>query len=72
MSGWTSVLNKLPENGVDVLVTGLNFGTGPNRHYCVARQVDDDDDYFYVIDGEEGIVEELRFIDYWMPLPEAP
>ena len=72
MSEWISISDKSPENGVDVLVTGFNFGTGPDRHYCVARRVYDDDDYFYVIDDEEGVAEELRFIDYWMPLPEAP
>ena len=72
MSEWISVSNKLPENGVDVLVTGFNWGTGPDRHYCVGRKDADVADYFYVIDDEEGIAEELHFIDYWMPLPEAP
>jgi len=68
---WISVKDRLPEPGIDVFVTGWDYGKeNTERHFAVA-QLDEGDDFFSA-NNDGGYVNEMRFITHWQPLPDAP
>jgi len=70
ITGWISVKDRLPEEKINILVSGLDYGKGPGRHYLVAMR--DKFNVFLLCDGNNGHCEELEHITHWMPLPEPP
>lgn len=69
MSGWISVKDRLPEPGLPVLCSGLDYGEGPTRHMVVAECVDG---CFVDIESETGDSRAYDHITHWQPLPPPP
>ena len=63
LSNWISVNERLPEDGVDVLV-GYDFAD--NDPFIMTYE---DGRWFYGIDGDFML---NNNITHWMPLPEPP
>ncbi len=68
MNEWISVEERLPDEGVRVLVCNIYGGSLPNQGdtgYVV--------DHGVMEDGEWCIQDDLFFhVTHWMPLPEPP
>lgn len=69
MGEWISVKDRVPENGQEVLASGLNYNEGPARHYGVLKYNSGE---FAFIDDENGIYDVWEYITHWMSLPEPP
>ena len=59
-------IDTAPKDGNFVLISGLNYGNGPERHYQVAH-------YGRFNDGRLGFLNEwktelLEYADHWRPI----
>ena len=68
MSEWISIGDHFPEVGNMVLCSGLDYKTGPGRHYVVAQY----DGYLFAMIDPEGDINVMEYITHWMPLPAPP
>jgi len=66
-NGWISVKDRLPEVDKYVLVTHRTSQDYTNLKVMEACRISDDE---YEIWGDHAILAD--YVDYWMPLPEAP
>lgn len=64
-------IESAPRDGTEILVTGLDNGTGPTRHTLMARweKCPHFGDHF--TDRSSGSTA-LEYLTHWMPLPPSP
>lgn len=71
MSEWISVKERVPEDGVPVLITYLGYYD--NRPYCDAiANIRNGDWGWYEAAGEDNDEVVRVTITHWMPLPSPP
>jgi hypothetical protein len=70
-NGWISVKERLPEEGVAVLVYGQVLNDPPDV-IGVRRRYNGDQDWKYTWESEDGFILREDDVTHWMPLPKPP
>ena len=74
-SNWISVKDRLPEKGIEVLVSYLN-PNGTTRSVEVAKYTKCPEEYDWSSNKEDTLIGGYLWIEgkptHWMPLPEPP
>ena len=79
-------IESAPKDGTPVLLTGLDYGKGPGRHFLIGkwhrrmwREIFRDDPLpwsrplkNWKVDGEEILSPGFVYITHWMPIPAPP
>jgi hypothetical protein len=61
-------IKTAPRDGTIIVVTGLNYGKGPERHRLFVRW--ENESQRFVDQNAPDIT--LTHLDFWLPLPELP
>lgn len=69
MSEWISVKDRLPPIGVNVLLTGWNYGRQEERHYLCGSVDENGVIWYYDADENKQVA---AYITHWQPLLEPP
>jgi hypothetical protein len=66
ISPWTTVKDKLPDEGVSVIAYGKDIGIGTGYIWKCGEEL------FWSMDSEDLWNIDKDVITHWMPLPDAP